>query len=120
TLDKQLTKLILRDHDVRTPGWQYIEKLNELKASALRFPVIVKPNFEGSSKGITQDSVAETVAELEEKVARALERYPAGILVEEYIAGRDLTVPFLSAVENDFGGGLSPVEYLIDPTAART
>ncbi|HZW87886.1 MAG TPA: D-alanine--D-alanine ligase, partial [Myxococcaceae bacterium] len=80
TLDKQLTKLILRDHDVRTPGWQYIEKVDELKASALRFPVIVKPNFEGSSKGITQDSVAETVAELEEKVARALERYPAGIL----------------------------------------
>src|SRR5262249_20906398 len=68
---------------------------------------------------ITQDSVAETVAELEDKVARALERYPAGILVEEYIAGRDLTVPFLSAVENDFGGVLSPVEYLIDPKVAR-
>ena len=64
TLDKQLTKLILREHDVRTPGWQYVEKLDELTASALRFPVIVKPNFEGSSKGITQDSVAETVAEL--------------------------------------------------------
>jgi D-alanine-D-alanine ligase len=34
TLDKQLTKLILRDHDVRTPGWQYIEKVDELKAGA--------------------------------------------------------------------------------------
>ncbi len=119
TLDKQLTKLILRDHDVRTPGWQYIEKLDELKASALRFPVIVKPNFEGSSKGITQDSVAETVAELEEKVRRALERYPAGILVEEYISGRDLTVPYLAAVENDYDGVLAPVEYVIDPELSR-
>ena len=63
------------------------------KAEELHFPVIVKPNFEGSSKGITQDSVAETVAELKEKVAAALERYPAGVLVEEYISGRDLTVP---------------------------
>ena len=119
TLDKQLTKLILRDHDVQTPGWQYIETIGELRPTALRFPLIVKPNFEGSSKGITQDSVAETVAELEEKVARALERYPAGILVEEYIAGRDLTVPFLAAVENEFGGVLSPVEYVIDPKVSR-
>jgi D-alanine-D-alanine ligase len=119
TLDKQLTKLILRDHDVRTPGWQYIEKLDELRASALRFPVIVKPNFEGSSKGITQDSVAETVAELEEKVAWALERYPAGILVEEYISGRDLTVPYLAALENDYDGVLAPVEYVIDPELSR-
>jgi D-alanine-D-alanine ligase len=119
TLDKQLTKLILRDHDVRTPGWQYVEKPDELKAEALHFPVIVKPNFEGSSKGITQDSVAETVAELEEKVERALERYPAGILVEEYIAGRDLTVPYLAAVENDFDGVLCPVEYVVDRELAR-
>jgi len=119
TLDKQLTKLILRDHDVRTPGWQYIEKLDELRASALRFPVIVKPNFEGSSKGITQDSVAETVAELEEKAAYALERYPAGILVEEYISGRDLTVPYLAAVENEYDGVLAPVEYVVDPALAR-
>ena len=119
TLDKQLTKLILRDHDVRTPGWQYIEKLQELKPSALRFPVIVKPNFEGSSKGITQDSVAETVTELEEKVRRALERYPAGILVEEYISGRDLTVPYLAALENDYDGVLAPVEYVIDAEISR-
>ncbi|MGZ6131165.1 MAG: D-alanine--D-alanine ligase family protein [Myxococcaceae bacterium] len=119
TLDKQLTKLILRDHDVRTPGWQYVEKLEELTASALRFPVIVKPNFEGSSKGITQDSVAETVAELEDKVRRALERYPAGILVEEYISGRDLTVPYLAAVENDYDGVLAPVEYVVDPGLSR-
>ena len=55
TLDKQLTKLILRDHDVQTPGWQYIETIGELRPTALRFPLIVKPNFEGSSKGITQD-----------------------------------------------------------------
>ena len=110
TLDKQLTKLMLREHGVRTPGWQYVEHPEELNPRALRFPVIVKPNFEGSSKGITQDSVAETVEELEQKVAYALERYPAGILVEEYIAGRDITVPYLAAVQNDFGGVLSPVE----------
>src|SRR5512139_3165430 len=86
TLDKQLTKLILREENVRTPGWQFIEKPSELKAEEFRFPVIVKPNFEGSSKGITQDSVAENVDELRAKAAVALARYPAGVLVEEFIA----------------------------------
>lgn len=117
TLDKQLTKLILAKHGIRTPGWQYVEKLEELKAENLRFPVIVKPNFEGSSKGITQDSVAETLEEVRLKVAQALAKYPAGVLVEEYIAGKDLTVPFLAAVDNDYEGVLCPVEYVVDPAA---
>ncbi|MFL5262605.1 MAG: ATP-grasp domain-containing protein, partial [Anaeromyxobacteraceae bacterium] len=115
TLDKQLTKLILKEHGIRTPEWQYVEHLSELRPQDLRFPVIVKPNFEGSSKGITQDSIAETVDEVKVKVAAALERYPAGVLVEEFISGRDLTVPFLAEVKNDYGGVLSPVEYVIDP-----
>jgi D-alanine-D-alanine ligase len=117
TLDKQLTKLVLQKQGIRTPGWQYVEKLSELKAEDLRFPVIVKPNFEGSSKGITQDSVAETVDQVREKVAQALAKYPAGVLVEEYITGKDLTVPFLAAVDNDYDGVLCPVEYVIDPAA---
>lgn len=117
TLDKQLTKLILAKHGIRTPGWQYVEKLSELTAENLRFPVIVKPNFEGSSKGITQDSVAETLEEVHQKVSQALAKYPAGVLVEEYISGRDVTVPFLAAVDNDYDGVLTPVEYVIDPAA---
>lgn len=114
TLDKQLTKLILREEHIRTPGWQFIEKLSDLKPEDLHFPVIVKPNFEGSSKGISQDSVAESVDALKAKVADALAKYPAGVLVEEYIAGRDLTVPFLELVDNDFDGVLTPTEYVID------
>ncbi|HYH96556.1 D-alanine--D-alanine ligase family protein, partial [Hyalangium sp.] len=120
TLDKQLTKLILAKHGIRTPGWQYVEKLSELTAENLRFPVIVKPNFEGSSKGITQDSIAETLDEVRAKVGAALARYPAGVLVEEFIGGRDLTVPFLAAVDNDYDGVLTPVEYVIDSAATAS
>ncbi len=111
TLDKQLTKLVLREHGIKTPGWQFIEKLGDLKAEKLRYPVIVKPNFEGSSKGITQDSVAETLESLKAKIADGLDKYPAGLLIEEFIAGKDVTVPFLETIDNDFGGVLTPVEY---------
>ncbi len=117
TLDKQLTKLVLSKQGIRTPGWQYVEKLSELAVDNLRFPVIVKPNFEGSSKGITQDSIAETLDEVRLKVAAALEKYPSGVLVEEFISGRDLAVPFLESVDNDYDGVLTPVEYVIDPAA---
>jgi D-alanine-D-alanine ligase len=61
--------------------------------------------------------VAETVDEARAKLAEALSRYPNGVLVDEYITGRDLTVPFLQAVQNDFDGVLSPVEYAFDPSA---
>jgi D-alanine-D-alanine ligase len=118
TLDKQLTKLVLAQHGVPTPRWQYVEEPPQLQVNALRYPVIVKPNFEGSSKGITQDSVVEDPVRLHEVVADALSRYPAGLLVEEYIVGRDVTVPFLEAAAPERGGVLQPVEYVIDEAAA--
>jgi len=118
TLDKQLTKLLLAQHGVRTPRWQFLERAEDLQANALGFPVIVKPNFEGSSKGITQDSVVEDPLRLHEAVRAALERYPAGVLVEEFIRGRDVTVPFLEKAAPDRGGVLQPVEYVVDEARA--
>jgi D-alanine-D-alanine ligase len=117
TLDKQLTKLVLAQHGISTPRWQYVEDARRLQVNALRYPVIVKPNFEGSSKGITQDSVVEDALRLHQVVAEGLSRYPAGLLVEEFIVGRDLTVPFLEAAAPERKGVLQPVEYVVDAAA---
>ncbi|MBI5545626.1 MAG: ATP-grasp domain-containing protein [Deltaproteobacteria bacterium] len=114
TLDKQLTKLILRQHGVRTPAWQFLEEPAGIDLARFHFPVIVKPNFEGSSKGITQESVVEDPSRLEPVVQAALARYPAGVLVEEYVAGRDVAVPFLEGEAKERGGVLAPLEYLYD------
>src|SRR5438093_372820 len=111
TLDKALTKLVLREHGVVSPKGQFIENASELKVDGWRFPVIVKPNFEGSSKGITQDSIVEDRTRLRALVERQLARFPAGVLVEEYIPGKDLTVAFLEKAST---GVLTPVEYVID------
>jgi len=117
SLDKQLTKLFLQQHGVLTPRWQYLEEASRLVPTALRFPVMVKPNFEGSSKGITQDSVVEDAGRLHQAVEEALRAYPAGVLVEEFIRGRDITVPFLEAAAEDRFGVLQPVEYVVDERA---
>jgi D-alanine-D-alanine ligase len=118
TLDKQLTKLVLAQHGVATPRWQYVEDPRFLQTRALRYPVIVKPNFEGSSKGITQDSVVEDPLRLHEVVSAGLRKYPAGLLVEEFITGRDVTVPYLEKAAPERGGVLQPVEYVIDAALA--
>ena len=114
TLDKALTKLVLREHGVVSPKGQFIEDLAELKLEGWRFPVIVKPNFEGSSKGITQESVVEDRLRLRALVERQLSRFPAGVLVEEFIPGKDLTVAFLEKSAAERAGVLTPVEYVID------
>jgi len=110
TLDKSLTKLMLREHGVISPRGQFVEEISDLKIDGFRFPVMVKPNFEGSSKGITQDSVVEDRQRLRAQVEKQLARFPAGVLVEEYIPGKDLTVAFLERAPSQV---LTPVEYEI-------
>src|ERR1051326_7043323 len=61
TLDKHQTKLNASWSAVPTPGSSLVTCLCDLKSLPhLRFPLMVKPNAEGSSLGITQESVAET------------------------------------------------------------
>jgi D-alanine-D-alanine ligase len=111
TLDKQMTKLLARQAGVPTPAWAFFDAENPLTDTLpeLRYPVIVKPNFEGSSKGITQDSIARTPERLREVLAPMIAKYPAGVLVEEFIVGQDVTVPFLEKV-----GVLSPAAYRME------
>ena len=114
TLDKALTKLMLGEHGVISPRGQFIDEMGALKVDGWRYPVIVKPNFEGSSKGITQDSVIEERSKLRAFVEKQLARFPAGVLVEQFIPGNDLTVAFLEKAAPERAGVLSPVEYVID------
>lgn len=113
TLDKQLTKNFLSHFKVPTPDAVFVTELDDIRGHNLRFPVILKPNFEGSSKGITQDSIVEEEAALEIRLRDLLLKYPSGILVEEFIAGRDVTVPFLELGVNRKRGILTPAEYVI-------
>jgi D-alanine-D-alanine ligase len=106
TLDKHLTKLALLERGLPVPRWFFVARLEQLEEAVanLKLPVIVKPNFEGSSMGVSQDSVVEDASALEALVRRRLEEFPAGLIVEEFIPGKDVTVPFLGEV-------LEPCEY---------
>ncbi|MBF0300939.1 MAG: D-alanine--D-alanine ligase, partial [Oligoflexia bacterium] len=111
TLDKNLTKLIIKNLGIPTPNSLLVSSLDNLKHFNLNFPVIIKPNFEGSSKGITKNSVIKNTDELKEKIHILLSLYPDGVLVEEFIFGRDIAVPFLEGTHSKNKGILSPIEY---------
>ncbi len=111
TLDKQLSKIVVARSGLLTPRWTFLQKGDPVVEPELTFPVIIKPNFEGSSKGITQDSIVETSGQFCERAGQLLAQYPAGLLAEEYITGRDIVVPFLEAASPETGGVLEPSEY---------
>ena len=94
-LDKALTKRVLWTHRVRTPHYEVVEPGKTRLTKALSFPVIVKPNCEGSSKGIGAVSIAEDRKALSEILRRNHELYEGEMLVEEYVEGREFTVGIL-------------------------
>ena len=56
----------------------------------LQFPVIIKPNREGSSLGITQESLCTDLSQVQSRLPKLLARFQE-ILIEEYIPGYELT-----------------------------
>ncbi len=94
-LDKALGKKVLLQHDILTPKFQLMESARERLSPDMKFPLIVKPNAEGSSKGIDSTNVVDSEEELRTAVKLCVEKYRQPALVEEYIAGREFTVGLL-------------------------
>ena len=94
-LDKSRTKEILSYYHIPTPAFSRITHLSELAHNKVRFPGIVKPLHEGSSKGIFNSSIVRNTKELENEVMNILHRYDEPVLVEEYLGGREFTVAML-------------------------
>jgi D-alanine-D-alanine ligase len=92
-LDKAMTKRLAAAHGLRTPAWLCVDGARGLPAALpLRFPVIVKPRWEGSGIGLDADAVVRDRAALEARVRWALERFAQPVLVEEFIEHGELTV----------------------------
>ena len=94
-MNKALTKKILLSEGVPTPRFQIFKKGTEELGKGLRFPLIVKPNYEGSAKGINKASVVKTKEDLYARIKEAISLYRQEALVEEFIEGKEITVGIL-------------------------
>ncbi len=97
SMDKIMSKILFQHYEINTPRWvavlkpDKIEDANEKIKSRFGYPCVVKPNDQGSTVGLTicksEDQLAKAV-----KLAR---KYSVKVLIEEYIAGREVTVAVL-------------------------
>jgi D-alanine-D-alanine ligase len=95
TLDKDCAKTIVAAAGVMVPKSVLLQPQETAMAArariaALAFPVVVKPAWEGSSKGIRAKCLVKTPADLPEVLASLRRDQP--FLIEEYIEGDELTV----------------------------
>jgi D-alanine-D-alanine ligase len=94
-LDKPLTKQLATLNGVLTPAWRVINNRPELDAVSwhgFTFPAIIKPAFEGSSKGIRNTSLTHRSEQAREVILHMLEQYQQPVMAEEFIVGDEVTV----------------------------
>src|SRR5262249_13992379 len=97
TLDKDCARRLVESAGVRVPRaevWYPGDDLLDPQSHPwLPYsPVIVKPAWEGSSKGIRGQCVVDTPQALNAAIESLRKDYRQPILVEEYIQGEELTV----------------------------
>ena len=99
-MDKSFTKAILEKHGISTAGFFVVHPSEEIPDHDLKYPLIVKPIREGSSKGLRKDSVVSERESLERAVKWIHENFKEAALVEEFIDGKEVTIGLLEEENN--------------------
>jgi D-alanine-D-alanine ligase len=119
--DKAIAKQLFRDRGIPTPEWHTAPVTAEEIERDLGFPVIVKPTGQGSTVGLSKVAAADGLAQAIELAAR----YDGEVLIERYIAGRELTVGVLGDTALSVGeiipasGDIFDYESKYQPDAAQ-
>jgi D-alanine-D-alanine ligase len=90
-MDKTLAKTLWRSHRLPTPDWVLVQGGALPARLPGRLPLVVKPNGEGSSVGV---SIVRRRADLARAV-RAAARFDAKVLIETFVPGPEVTVGIL-------------------------
>ncbi|MDD3987832.1 MAG: ATP-grasp domain-containing protein [Candidatus Omnitrophica bacterium] len=112
TLDKVMAKKIFIADKIPTPKFFEVSSKEQLSSiNHHKFPLIVKPRFEGSSKGLSESSRVQNKEELCQQVEYIINSYKQPALVEEFISGQEFTV---AIVGNDEPEVMPVVQIKID------
>jgi len=114
TLDKFMAKKILAYEGINTPNFFEVKDVCSLNGVSVKYPLIVKPRYEGSSKGITKESVVENKETLVKQAQYVINKYRQPALVEEFIEGMEFTVAVLGNSSPEI---LPPVQIEIDESS---
>jgi D-alanine-D-alanine ligase len=111
TLHKGMTKHVIRDCGIPTPDFIVLESAKDIKNVDLPYPLFIKPNAEGSGKGIGYNSKVNNLEELKATCADSWKEKIIPLIVETYLPGREFTVGILGSGEESFSVGAMEVLF---------
>jgi D-alanine-D-alanine ligase len=114
-LHKGLTKAIVERAGLPTPPFALVEKIEDVEAVDLPYPLFAKPVAEGTGKGITPESKIEDRDSLRRVCRRLLERCRQPVLIETFLPGREFTVGVLGT--GDEARVIGTMEITLKPSA---
>lgn len=91
--DKQISKELSKRMGINIPEYVLIERHTDLEMiRSLALPIVVKPNMEGSSIGIHEDSLLDNYNTAMTKAYNIMEEFDQPVLVEEFVQGKEVCV----------------------------
>lgn len=116
SLDKVWTNAVVAAAGVPVPPSCVCARVSDVDQALAEerlppFPLFVKPRFEGSAKGITSGSRADTPEALRAAVAHVTGTYRQDALVEAFVEGSEFTV---AVVGHDPPRALAPMQRAVD------
>lgn len=110
--DKSKAKEVVQKNGLKTAPF-FIAKPNQFKESELplKFPLFIKPLFEGDSRGIDENSLVYNYEEYQKKVESIFKEQHTASLVEKYLSGKEYTVAIIEDFINN-SYNIYPTELL--------
>jgi len=109
-LNKNGAKEILKHNGVPVPDGFVIKNGNDLEKATGEFPYFLKPVAEDASLGIDKESLVNSKEEMRVSAEKKLKMFPAGILAEEFLPGKEYNVGMLGSGEYEIFG-VSSIDY---------
>ena len=91
-MDKAKSKDFAELLGIQTPKWQLLN--HTCRDVSLELPIVIKPNKQGSTFGLT---IVKDQKQLAPAINKAFE-HGNNVIAEEYIEGREITVPILDEI----------------------
>lgn len=111
TLNKGMTKRIIRDAGIPTAPFSIVNNINDIESVNLNYPLFVKPNGEGSGKGIDTNSKVNNKEELIKVCENIWKELKCELIVEEYLPGREFTVGIIGTGDDSFSLGCMEINF---------
>jgi D-alanine-D-alanine ligase len=100
--DKIRSRVLLRDAGIRVPRFIALAPGANPNLVDLTPPLIVKPAYQGSSWGISSDSVVMTKRDLLARARRIWKRFDEPAVADEFVQGRELRAGLIEGREKRF------------------